>query len=99
MISKSISCELFDLQYQVSDIAIDHICDELIKHGCLVNHYVNYDASIIIYFNRNELNGELRIDRINRQFDIVIGCDDEIIMPVSGDWSLIDEYLRKALTS
>lgn len=103
MLPKPIIDEIFNLRYQVSDAAIDHICDELHRYGCVVDNHCNYDTSVILYFSRSadavhpRLEGELRIDRIERQFDIAARYGEETILPASGDWSLVEEYLQKVL--
>jgi hypothetical protein len=59
----------------------------------------NLDLVIRIIFNRSEDHGELRIDRLGQFFEICMVVDGETIMPISGDWDLILEYLQASVKS
>lgn len=99
MLPQLIVDEIFNLKYQINELAIDHVCDELQCHGCVVDSYHNYDTSVIIYFSCSEkkLEGELRIDRIEKHFNVAVKRGDETILPAFGDWPLVKEYLDKVL--
>jgi hypothetical protein len=100
---QAVAGDIFDLRYRVSDIAIEHLADELVKFGCIVSSTVNYDSAVVIYFSRADddthpyLDGELRIDRIEQHFAICVRYGDETILPAFGGWSLVEEYLNKLL--
>ncbi len=97
--------EIFNLCYRVSDVAIEYLCDELEKCGCIVSHHDNFDSSVFLYFQRSAdethpvLEGELRVDRIYKRFEISAKYGNETIMPASGDWNLVMEYLQKILSA
>ncbi len=87
--------EIFNLQFQISDIAIQHFVDELDDLGFVVTNYINHDAAVMLNFSGEGMVGELRIDRIRRCFDIIVKCEGAVVLPASGDWNLVVEYLQK----
>ncbi len=91
--------ELFDLTHPVSDITLSYIFDLLTASDLLISDYRNYDVMIIIAFYNKEkdLIGELRINRMLKEFEICIQCGKVLILPAHGDWDLVTEYLQKAL--
>ncbi len=95
--------EIFNLEFKVSDQAIEYISDELDKFGCVISNSFDYDMSVIIMFYKQHdkshpyLEGELRIDRIQRRFEICVKYGEETVLPAFGDWDLIIEYLVKVL--
>jgi len=99
MLSQVILKEIFTVKYRVSEQALDHISDELDQFRCVVSRIEDNDLAVTIYFFRNmnglpAVNGEIRIDRITRNFQIVGTCEG-LMLPVEGDWSVILEYLRQ----
>jgi hypothetical protein len=103
MLPRTITDEIFNLRYRVNDVALNHVYDELLKYGCLVTGTIDCDASIIIYFKRPNdathplLDGELRIDRIERTFEIAVKYGDTTVLPMLGAWELIDQYLNEVI--
>lgn len=91
--------EIFDLQHRISEQAIGYISDELDAFRCIITEVIDNDVAVTIYFGRSGtlLEGEIRIDRLSQQFEI-IGKYDSLILPISGDWDVVIEYLRQ-LTS
>lgn len=99
MLSQAVLDEIFNVRYRVSEQALDHISDELDQFRCTVSHVEDNDLAVTIYFGRNmngmpAVEGEIRIDRVNNQFEIVGVCEG-FMLPVTGDWSVILEYLRQ----
>ena len=95
----AIYTELFDIWRASTDIAIDHIFDELESVGFISVGYTDFDHAVVINFKsltNDAIFGELRVDRIRKLFDISMMVDDKVVMPASGDWLLIKEYLDKA---
>lgn len=82
---------------------MDHIYDALSRYGCIPSDTQNFDTSIIVYFTRPRdavfplLDGELRIDRIYRNFEISAKFGDEIILPIVGQWEKVEAFLQKIL--
>lgn len=98
MLPQIVADEIFNLQHHISDQALDHIADELHLFGCVIDKVIDNDLAITIYFNGpNNVEGEIRVDRLYKAFEI-IGRSSELIMPVCGDWNMIVEYLRQLTT-
>jgi hypothetical protein len=103
MLSQVILNEIFNLEYQINDVCLQQLADELSYYQCVVRNYDNFDAAIIVYFYRQtdvehpHLEGELRIDRITKQFTICVTYGEEIVLPAVGSWDLIIDYLTKVL--
>lgn len=96
----SISEEIFDLRCRPGDVALGHLYEDLENLGLVIKRIDNYDHAIIVVFHKpgdHPIEGELRIDRIRRVFDISIMVDGEVVLPASGDWDLVLEYLQKAI--
>ena len=97
--------EIFNLSCRISDVSLTHLYEELEKFGCVVTNSENYDASVIIYFKRAAdddhaaLDGELRIDRIHRNFELAARYGEQTIFPVLGNWDLIVACLVELLGS
>lgn len=91
--------EIFNLQRRVSDQAIDHISDELDAFRCAISKVDDNDLAVTIHFGRSlngmpEVKGEIRIDRLAKNFEIAGSCEGTML-PISGDWEMIIEYLRQ----
>lgn len=89
--------EIFNLQYKASDISLQHIADELESFGLTVKNVTNYDHAIVYEFGtivQPIIFGELRVDRIQKTFSIVATFGDATILPVNGDWQIIDKFLE-----
>jgi hypothetical protein len=103
MLSKVVLDEIFNVRYRVSDQAIDYIADELDRFRCVIFRVEDNDLAVTIYFGRSmngvpAAEGEIRIDRVNRQFEIVGKCCG-FMLPAEGDWFVIVEYLRQLVCS
>jgi hypothetical protein len=97
MLPNAIKKELFAIEYKINDIAIEYIIEELKKFNFEVSNILDCDASIIVDFEReiNKTKGELRIDRIEQCFEISARIGDATFLPISGGWSIIEEYLSQ----
>lgn len=94
MLSAEVISELFRLTNHVNDILIEHITDELWAYRLKVIKVDNCDVYLYIDFvGPNDIVGELRIDRFQKQFQISASDGNGVIMPASGDWSTIVKYL------
>ena len=61
----------------------------------------DYDTSIIIEFGKIgdfPIEGELRIDRLNKQFEICAFSQGNTFLPAYGDWHIIEEYLNQLVS-
>lgn len=91
--------EIFNLQHRVSDQAIDYISDELDSFRCTISEVEDNDVAVTISFGRSlngmsKVVGEIRIDRLRKQFEIVGRCEGTML-PACGSWDVIIEYLRQ----
>lgn len=94
----TVLCEIFDLRFKPNDVTLNHFLDDIEGLNFTVSRCHNYDHAIVIIFYRPgspSVNGEIRIDRIRRTFDISVKIGAEVVLPVSGDWDLILECLTK----
>lgn len=87
MLSDTILNELFNVQYQVNDVVLDHVSEELSRLGFKVLAVKNYDCAIYFMFNRLGVSGELRVDRVFRCFEISAVKDDHTYATRRGDWT------------
>lgn len=96
MLPQIITDEFFNINAGVSDTAIEHIVDELSDYGYSVDHYSNYILAINFQFSNihNTIQGELRVNRIEKRFEISAVCGADTIFPVWGDWLAIDKFLQ-----
>lgn len=93
--------EIFNLQYKISRSALEFIQEQLDKYQIDINYITDYDHSMIIKFGRHcknlpDIFGDIRIDRINKNF-IVCGYCDGYLLPLVGDWEDVVEYLDRLL--
>lgn len=95
ILAKSISDELFNLEHRANDIILNHLFDDVENQGFTISHYINYDHAIVIIFVDDNTEGEIRVDRVRKIFDISATCNSITVMPISGDWDLILQYLQK----
>ena len=101
MLPNQIIKELFTVKYKVSDIVVDHIIEELNRFNCIPTNISDYDTSIIIEFGKIgdfPIEGELRIDRLNKQFEICAFSQGNTFLPAYGDWHIIEEYLNQLVS-
>ena len=99
MPSQIVLDEMFNVKFRVSEQALDFISDELDKYRCVISHVDDYDHAVVVHFGREmngmpKVEGELRIDRIERNFEIVGTCEG-LMLPVRGDWDMVTTYLRQ----
>jgi len=97
MLPQPVLDEIFNVKYRVSDQALEYISDELDKFRCTISRIEDNDLAVTIYFGRNTIpsvDGEIRIDRIFKNFSITGICNG-LILPMSGDWGTIIEYLNR----
>lgn len=90
--------EIFDLRHKPSDVALGHLLDDLDDLELVVRSTNNYDHAIVVHFYRSgdhPIQGEIRIDRIRRTFDVSAMVDGAVVLPASGGWGLVLEYLQK----
>lgn len=99
MLPQSIKSELFNIRHQVSEMALDYICTKIEQFGFVIDEQENLDLIIRITFKRGEDYGELRIDRLAREFEICAVVDGETIIPATGSWELVINYLLAAVQS
>lgn len=88
--------EIFDLSTKPTAIAIEQLCDDIDTLGFVVKDFDNYDHALVVRFARQSdrpVEGELRVDRIRQVFDIVALSNGSLILPASGDWDLVIDYL------
>jgi len=100
MLPHVIKKELFAIEYKINDVAVEYIVEELKKFNFEVLGVFDYDASIIIDFERksNNTKGEFRVDRIKQCFEISARINDITFLPASGDWDIINTYLQQLST-
>lgn len=102
MLSRIVEEELFNIQYRVGDMVIAQISEEIEKFLLSVNRVENNDFALTFYFGRNEtykplpvVEGELRIDRLGKMFEIIAKCNDWYVVPAYGDWVTVHDYLSE----
>jgi len=88
-----ISAELFNIQFRVSDVAIEHICSKIEEYQYVVGEVQNLDHAIYIDFGTGTAKGQLRIDRMAKSFEICVSADGITVLPTSGSWSDVTAYL------
>ena len=99
MLPQVIHDEIFNLQRRVTEQALEYIGDQLGTFRCTVSEIIDNDLAVTIRFGRSlngipEVEGEIRIDRMTKQFDIAGRCEGTML-PATGDWGVIIEYLRQ----
>ncbi len=93
--------EIFDLRHKPNDIVLSHLFDDIENLGIQIRNHVDYDHAIVIVFHRpgdHPIHGEIRVDRIRRIFDVSAKIDGAVVLPASGEWELVLEYLQKLVT-
>ncbi len=73
-----------------ASISIMYICDILENLDFSVNNIIVYEHVINIIIGKLNYSACLRVDRINKIFEI---CDDSSFMPINGNWGDIISYL------
>lgn len=93
----AIEGEIFNLRYRISDVAINHLADDLDSLGLTITGYEDMDHALVLLARHGDFNVEVRVDRIRRCFDAVARSTDNLFLPMSGNWLTVMEYLREAL--
>lgn len=89
--------EIFDLRHRVSDMALNHLTEDLDNLGLTVSGYEDMDHALILNVYQDDFKAEIRVDRIRRCFDVQAIPAEGFCMPASGDWLVVIEYLEAAL--
>lgn len=96
------------MRHRLSDVACQQIADELEQYGLVVKNILNYDHALIFYFGTiilpsgpfvTTIVGELRIDRIDKYFEIIATCGEYLIFPVKGQWEDVGRFLEQLVSS
>jgi len=100
MLPHEIESELFYLKNRVSDTIIEYITDEFWKYRLRITCVDNCDVYVYFDFEGpKNTKGELRIDRFQKTFEISARNDDVVVLPVSGDWSVVLKFLTMLVAS
>jgi hypothetical protein len=96
MIPKNIIEELFDIRYRPSDVTVDTILEEIIDMGYSIDRCNDCDLIIYIDISNDQIEGEVRIDRVKRIFQLNIKSKNNsfVVLPSSGDWNCISNHLE-----
>ena len=95
MLPDSISQVLFDIRYKLQDVDLEYICSAVEQLSYVISSIDNYDTSVVIKFKDAVSNGELRVDRMAREFELTIQRDGYTYLPLRSDWDLVISNLRK----
>ncbi len=101
VLSEIVLHEIFDLRHKPNDVVLGHLFESVEECGLTIKQHFDYDHAIVIVFHRpgdHPVAGEIRIDRIRQIFDVSIKVDEAVVLPASGDWDLVIEYLQKAMS-
>lgn len=98
MLISDILAELFNLECRLSDQILDHFCDELQKRLVTISHYQNDDVYATIYFTAKLIEGELRIDRFKKRFELCAVFNGECIVPIFGSWPTVIKAIEELIT-
>lgn len=99
MLEQIVLSELFNIAYCVQDNVIEFIIDELWCHRVVVDNVVNCDTVIYMDIRVGHYEGELRIDRFMKRFQIQLRSSSYTIPPASGDWGEVVRYINTVITS
>ena len=96
MIPAHIINELFDIRYRPSDVAIDSIIEGLADKGFSTTSCSDCDLYVYLDIICDDVEGELRIDRLNRDFQLNIKSKTNsfVILPITGNWDTICKHLE-----
>lgn len=96
MIPAHIIQELFDVRFRPSEIALDSIVDGLLDLGFSTTSYYNCDLFVYIDIICEDIEGELRIDRLHKNFQLNIKSKTNsfVILPITGSWDIICKHLE-----
>jgi hypothetical protein len=91
MLPQAILAELFDMRRTVSDIITQQIGDELETFCLTILDVTNYDHAIVLHFQSQDkvTQGELRVNRVRRQFELHAKVGQYMMFPVFGPWEEI----------
>jgi len=99
MLPETVKSELFDVRHHVGDMALEFICSKIEEFGFVVDEQENLDLAVRITFKNGDDHGELRIDRLQQEFEICAVVDGETIFPMVGNWDLVLRFLAVAVQS
>lgn len=96
MIPSHIIQELFDIRYRPSDIAIESIIEGIADKGFSTSNCYDCDLFVYLDIHCEDVEGELRIDRLNKNFQLNIKSKTNsfVILPITGDWDTICKHLE-----
>ena len=106
MLPASLVQEIFNMHHSLSDIACQQIADELEEYSLAVNNIQNYDHAVVFTFGTIALppgpfvtvEGELRVDRIGKSFEIIAKCGQYLIFPTKGQWEDVVQFLEQLVS-
>jgi hypothetical protein len=89
MLPKTIQKEIFNLQFKISDMAVEFISDEFQKLNFHINRVIDNDLAVTFYAEGQNCTIEMRIDRLAQKFQLSASKDGYTYMPVVGNWDRI----------
>jgi len=95
MLPEPISSALFDIRYKITDVVLDYICNAVEQFGYSIINVEDNDLAITIKFSCKSTNGELRVDRLAKEFELTVKSSGFVYVPIRGDWGIIIEFLRE----
>lgn len=90
MISDIILSEILSINQKLHDVTLTELTDELSDLGFQVVRYYDHDFAIEIIIESDCIKGSLRVDRLNKRFEVTI----QNRTPISGNWAKIHNYLE-----
>jgi len=76
-----------------TDFALDQLEELIGAYGFTVSELVVEDHFVIASFYNSVVEGELCVDKDEKQFQISARVDDEHYLPMTGDWEAIQKCL------
>jgi hypothetical protein len=89
--------EIFDLRHRISEMALNHLTEDLDGLGLTITGYEDMDHALILTASHNDFKTEIRVDRIRCCFDVQTTAPHGLFMPASGNWFAVMEYLQVTL--
>lgn len=96
MIPPHILTELFDIKYRPSDMSVEAIVEALTDLGYTTTSCNDCDLVLYLDIIGDDAEGELRIDRLQRCFQLNIKSKSNsfVVLPIIGDWHTISDHLE-----
>jgi len=91
-----IATELFDVNYQASDVSVGFVLEALEELSLCVATVHNSKNYILIEFYNERVEGELKIHRTRKQFELCAKGKPpnvSILFPFTGDWDTVYSVL------